>query len=257
MRNKKLEIKNENLEVRNENILTSNFSLLTSHLSPLTSHFLLFILLTTYTLYFSSYTIQRHENLHSYAADLSLIDQPMWNTIHGNGFMEVTWGENQQPRWAEHFEPILIPLAALFWLWPDVKILLIAQTLALALGAIPVYWLARDHLKEMGDLPATLAALGMVTLYLLSPHLQAANMADFHADPFVVTPLLLAFWYARQQHWPRMWLWAIIAMITKEPLPTLTAMLGVWLIIEQIKSPHPNPLPLGEGVNLPLIFDWG
>ena len=255
MRNKKLEIKNENLEVRNENFLTSNFSLLTSHLSPLTSHFLLFILLTTYTVYFSSYTIQRHENLHSYAADLSLIDQPMWNTIHGNGFMEVTWGENQQPRWAEHFEPILIPLSALFWLWPDVQILLIIQTLALALGAIPVYWLAHDHLKEMGDLPATLTALGMVTIYLLSPHLQAANMADFHADPFVVTPLLLAFWYARQQHWPRMWLWAIIAMTTKEPLPTLTAMLGVWLIIEQIKSPHPNPLPLGEGAKLPSL--WG
>jgi uncharacterized membrane protein len=74
--------------------------------------------------------------------------------------------------------------------------------------------------------------LAFTLTYLLYPHLQAANIADFHADPFVVTPLLFAFWYATQKRWRWMWIWAVIALSTKETMPTLTAMLGVWLLVE-------------------------
>ncbi len=208
---------------------------------------LLALLITTYAAYFSWYTINRHNTLNSYAADLSLIDQPMWNTVRGpGGFMELTWDGQQQPRLAEHFEPILIPLALLFLLWDEVRILLIAQSLALALGALPVYWIARYQLTisnptspippPQSPIPSpqphlpSWAALAFAGVYLLSPHLQAANIADFHADSFVVTPLLFAFWYATQKRWSWMWVWAIVAMLTKETLPTLTAMLGLWLL---------------------------
>jgi len=109
------------------------FTRLVSYLPNL----ILFLMITTYALYFSWYTINRHNTLNSYAADLSLIDQPMWNTVPGPGeFMELTWGDRQQPRLAEHFEPILVPLALLFFGWDDVRILLIAQSVALALGAL-------------------------------------------------------------------------------------------------------------------------
>lgn len=204
-------------------------------------HLILVLMIIIYALYFSWYTINRHNTLNSYAADLSLIDQPMWNTVLGpGGFMELTWDDRQQPRLAEHFEPILVPLALLFFGWDDVRVLLIAQSIALALGALPVYWIARSQLTTFTRPPnppanpspftiPTWSALVFAGVYLLSPHLQAANIADFHADPFVVTPLLFAFWYASQKRWGWMWLWALVAMATKETLPTLTAMLGVWL----------------------------
>jgi len=223
--------------------------------TPTKSQLLLWLLVALYSGYFSWYTINRHNTLNSYAADLSLIDQPMWNTARGpGGFMELTWGNRQQPRLAEHFEPVLVPLSLLFWLWDDVRILLIAQSVALALGALPVFWIARNQFSipnptplRYGDYssqfsngkktqPSTFnlqlsewAGLALAAVYLLAPHLQAANIADFHADPFVVTPLLLAFWYASQRRWGWMWLWAVIIMLTKETLPTLSAMLGFWL----------------------------
>ncbi len=208
--------------------------------------FLLALLITAYAVYFSAYTINRHNTLHSYTADLSLIDQPMWNTIIGPGdFMELTWGSQQQPRLAEHFEPILAPLALLFFLWDNVCILLIAQSIALALGAIPLYWVAKKQLSIVNcqlsivNSPFTIhnsqfpswAALAFAAVYLLYPHLQAANIADFHADPFVVTPLLFAFWYATQKRWGWMWFWALVVLAAKETLPTLAAMLGLWLIV--------------------------
>ena len=244
-------------------VLRVHNSLFTIHYSqfPIPS-LLLALLILTYAGYFSWYTLNRHNTLNSYAADLSLIDQPMWNTVLGPGyFMEQTWGDRQQPRLAEHFEPILVPLALLFFLWDDVRILLIAQSIALALGALPVYWIARHQLSMSNyqlskpdqksiiqsqklpddNSPFTIhhslftiphwSALIFAAVYLLSPHLQAANIADFHADPFVVTPLLFAFWYASQRRWLWLWFWAIVAMTTKETLPTLTAMLGVWLLL--------------------------
>ncbi len=105
---------------------------------------ILALIIIAYALYFSWYALNRHNTLNSYAADLSLIDQPMWNTVSGS-FMELTWGNRQQPRLAEHFEVILLPLSLLFFLWDDVRILLIAQSLALALGALPVFWIARHQ----------------------------------------------------------------------------------------------------------------
>ncbi|MCB0172725.1 MAG: DUF2079 domain-containing protein [Anaerolineae bacterium] len=241
----------------------------TQFLSKLTlPRLLLASLIILYTLYFSWYSINRHNTLNSYAADLSLIDQPMWNTIIGpGGFMEQTWGSRQQPRLAEHFEPILIPLALLFFIWDNVRILLMAQSLALALGALPVFWIAQHQFTQIlpqltnthpppnhslfiihhSSFPAWIA-LVFATAYLLSPHLQAANIADFHADPFVVTPLLFAFWYAGQKHWGWMWLWAAVAMLTKETLPPLIAMLGLYLLLEYV---HPKQFqsPRTQGAN--------
>ncbi|MCL4301886.1 MAG: DUF2079 domain-containing protein [Anaerolineae bacterium] len=227
--------------------LPSNLRL-TPHASRLTLHLpslLLALFILAYAVYFSWYSINRHNTLHSYAADLSLIDQPMWNTVLGPGeFMELTWGDQQQPRLAEHFEPILAPLALLFFLWDDVRILLIAQSIALALGALPVFWIAKQQLTinnwqltvDNSQSPSW-AALTFAAAYLLFPPLQAANIADFHADPFVVTPLLFAFWYATERRWGWMWFWAIIAMAAKETLPPLTAMLGLWLVTTADRRP--------------------
>ncbi len=225
-------------------------------------HILLTLFILIYAIYFSWYTINRHNTLNSYMADLSLIDQPMWNTVLGPGyFMELTWGDHQQPRLAEHFEPILVPLALLFFLRDDVRILLIAQSVALALGALPLFWIARQQLSKISALTRSSSsgqalppsafnwiALVFAAVYLLSPHLQAANIADFHADPFVVTPLLFAFWYASLQRWGWMWLWAIVAMATKETLPTLMAMLGLWLLIVAIRR-RPTTGPNETEVN--------
>jgi uncharacterized membrane protein len=202
---------------------------------------LLASLVLGYLLFFSAYTLRRHAAFQTFAADLSYIDQPMWNTLHGR-FLERTMDDRQVSRVAEHFEPILLPLALVFYAWDDVRALLILQTAALALGALPVYWIAR---RQLATLPAPvsrrsgLLALAFVLVYLMFPALQAANVADFHADPFVVAPLLFAFWYASQRRYAAMWAWAVAAMLVKENLPTLTFMLGLYLLFSR-ESPTPT-----------------
>jgi uncharacterized membrane protein len=200
---------------------------------------LLWVAICAYALFFSAFTIQRHATLNTYAADLSYIDQPMWNTMHGR-FLERTLGAVQAPRVAEHLELILLPLSLVYLVWPDVRAMLILQSLALAIGALPVFWIARRTFRGLtaagqegvgrDGVRAEWLALAFSVAYLLSAPLQAANVADFHADPFVVAPLLFAFWYGTERRWRAMWLWALLVMAAKENLPTLTAMLGLVLI---------------------------
>lgn len=193
---------------------------------------LVWLFILAYTLFFSAYALQRHATLNSHAADLSFIDQPMWNTLHGR-FLERTMDARQVSRVAEHLEPIILPIALVYLVWDDVRAILIIQSLALALGALPLYWIARgalNHVWPDGGRAAWLA-LPFVVAFLLFPALQAANLADFHADPFVVAPWLFAFWYASQQRFRAMWAWALIAMLVKETLPPLMFMLGLYLAL--------------------------
>ena len=92
---------------------------------------LLWLLILAYTIFFSVYSLQRHATFNTFAADLSYIDQPMWNTLQGR-FLERTLDERQAPRVAEHFEPIIVAIALVFYVWDDVQAILIIQTAALA-----------------------------------------------------------------------------------------------------------------------------
>ncbi len=184
----------------------------------------LWLLILSYVAFFSAYSLQRHATFNTYAADLSYFDQPMWNTLHGR-FMERTLQDRQVPRMTDHFEPILVPLSLIYLLWNSAGALLVVQTLALALGALPIYWIARRALSS------PCLALAFPAAYLLFPSLQAANLADFHADPLIVTPLLFAFWYATERRYRPMWAWALVAMLVKENLPALTFMLGFYLLL--------------------------
>src|SRR5690606_15088636 len=76
------------------------------------------------------------------ADDLSNIDQVVWNSWHGDLLIRTT-GTRQLPRYGEHLEPIWIALGPLFFIWNDVKVLLLVQTLAISAGALPSFWLGR------------------------------------------------------------------------------------------------------------------
>lgn len=206
----------------------SRFGRLTSRISL--PGLLVLVMLLAYVGYFSALSLQRHATLNSYAADLSFIDQPMWNTLHGR-FLERTLDARQVSRVAEHFEPIVLAVALIFTVWDDVGAILIVQTVVLALGALPVYWIARREFSErthhrLGEWVPPVFAF----VYLMFPALQAANVADFHADPFIVAPLLFAFWYATERRYLALWVWATLALLVKENLPTLVFMLGLFLL---------------------------
>ena len=72
--------------------------------------------------------------------------QAVWSTAHGRPleFTEGSTGE-QMVRLGRHVDPILAALAPLWIAVPSPLTLAGLQILAVALGALPVFWLGRRH----------------------------------------------------------------------------------------------------------------
>ena len=115
--------------------------------------------------------------------------QTVWNTAHGH-FLQMTSGDGVQiSRLAAHFDPILAAFAPLWWIWPSPEMLLVVQAIAVALGALPVFWLARKHLGSER------AGLGFALVYLLYPATEWLTLNEFHPVALACPFLLFAFWY--------------------------------------------------------------
>lgn len=171
--------------------------------------------------FFATLAVLRHRAFESGRFDLGNMTQAVWSTAHGDVLSVTDVHGEQISRLGAHFDPILAAFAPLWWLWPSPELLLVAQAAAVAAGAIPLFLLARRHLRER-------EAAAVAVAYLLFPPVQWLTVSDFHPVA-LATPLLLLAWLFldEQELWPFA-LTAAAAIATKEHLGLAVAGLGVW-----------------------------
>ncbi len=192
----------------------------------------LLLLVALYIGYFGMYSITLHDAQRTHARDLGNMDQPIWNTLQGRILEETRADGRQATRLTDHVEPFFILVAFSFLLWDDVRMLLLVQTILIALGAVPVYWLARDRFMSPDD-PNAGQWMGVLfaAVYLLFPALEAANLTEFHAAPLAVPFLLGAYYFGRRGSVLGFWVASLLALSTKEEISLLLFLLGVYLTV--------------------------
>ena len=157
--------------------------------------------------------------------DLGNMLQAVWSTAHGRPLDVTELGGDQITRLGAHVDPILVAFAPLWWLWPSPTMLLVVQAAVVALGALPIYWLGRKHLES--DWAGALCGLA----YLTYPAVQWLALDEFHPVALACPLLAFAFWYLEED---RLWMFvpfAVLAALTKEEIPFVLGMLGVWYAI--------------------------
>ncbi len=181
-----------------------------------------FILL--YILTFIWLAILRHLSFNSSGFDLGIYDQVVWNTLHGRPFFYTTTG---QPllHLSNHASPILLLVAPFYLIYSGPEMLLFLQTVAIGLGGLPLFWLAREKLQS------DFAALSLLLAYLLFPSLQIVNLWDFHPPVLAVGFFMGAFYCLVKRKWSWFLVFAILAMLCKEQLPLQVAFLGLAAIV--------------------------
>ena len=95
---------------------------------------------------FGALSMLRHRAFETGRFDLGNMVQAVWSTAHGHPLRVTNLRGEQALRLGAHLDPVLVLFAPLWWLWPSPDLLLVVQAIALALGALPVYWLGRKHL---------------------------------------------------------------------------------------------------------------
>jgi uncharacterized membrane protein len=183
---------------------------------------LLWTAVGAYAVGFSALSVLRQRSFVTGRFDLGNMTQAVWSTAHGHLLEITTLRGDQLSRLGVHVDPILGLLAPLWWVWPSPDMLLVTQTVAIALGAIPVYRLAR---RQLGS---ERAALGFALTYLLYPPVQWLTIDEFHPIA-LATPLLLWGIDLLDRGRPIAFAGvALLAVATKEEVGLVVALLAVW-----------------------------
>jgi uncharacterized membrane protein len=188
---------------------------------------LLWAAISAYACGFGALSILRYRSFNAGRFDLGNMTQAVWATAHGHPLTVTSLQGEQVSRLGSHVDPILVVFAPLWWLWPSPSMLLAAQAVAIALGALPVFWLARKHLGSEH------AALGFALAYLLYPAVQWLTLSEFHPVALACPLLLAAFWYLDEDRLVPFAVFAGLAALTKEEIPLVIAGMGVWYALSR------------------------
>ncbi|MDM8521362.1 DUF2079 domain-containing protein [Anaerolineales bacterium HSG6] len=201
-------------------------------------HLLLAVLIASFALFFSTLALQQHATFQTNGLDLGNVDQTLWNTAHGR-FLQFSLMWPIESRLALHVEPILLVFVPFYWLnLGGPTLLLVSQASFVALGAWPLYLIARHELLGRGDASSKRRTVFLPYLclifplvYLLLPTLESAVLFDFHAVTLAPTFILLA-WYALLKRWDKRFiLFIMLTMACKEDMPLLIGMLGLYIAL--------------------------
>ena len=176
---------------------------------------------------FAALSVLRNDAFSTGRFDLGNMVQAVWSTAHGHPLRVTDLHGDQISRLGAHVDPILVLFAPLWWVWPSASMLLTAQALAVGLGALPVFWLARKHLGSPR------AGLGFALVYLLYPATEWLTLNEFHPVALATPLLLLAFWFLDEDRLLPFALFAVAAAVCKEEIPFVLAGFGVWYAVSR------------------------
>jgi uncharacterized membrane protein len=132
---------------------------------------------------------------------------------------------DQISRLAAHGDPTLVLFAPLWWIWPSPNMLLAVQAVVIALGAVPVFLLARKHLASPR------AGLGFALAYLLYPATGWLTLNEFHPVALATPLLLFALWYLDEDRLLPFAVFAVAASACKEEIALVVAGFGIWYAV--------------------------
>lgn len=186
----------------------------------------LFIFILLYILYFSVASFLRYDNFYTGRFDLGNMDQTVWNTINGRIFQMTDPNATETvSRLNFHSDFILILISPLYLIWSNPKMLLLLQTMVLGSGALFVFLIAKELLKEKN------LALTFSLLFLLNPSVQFTNLYDFHAVALGTTLLLATFYFFIKKSYILFLFFALLSGFSKEEIWVIVSLFGLALVL--------------------------
>jgi uncharacterized membrane protein len=196
--------------------------------------YLVALLALGFVVYFSAYLFALHDAYQTSAEDLGIMDQALWNTLHGAPLHQTICNNltdtnclGDVSRLAIHFEPLLFPIALLYVVAPSPKTLLFFQALVVASGAFPAYWIALRRLQS------PLAGIAFAIVYLLYPALDSAVTSSFHAVTLSAAFIMFALYFMLTRSNVGLFVACLLAIATKEEVPLDVAMIGLSVALLQ------------------------
>lgn len=181
------------------------------------------LLVVAYAALFSFFAIRQHHALGTHTFDLGIYDNLFWNTLQGR-WLASTFVRSGT-HLSAHFDPIIVLLSPIYALNPRAETLLVLQSVWLALGAIPLFILAKRKLESPW------LGVALVLVYLLYPALHGVNLYDFHTLA-LAGPVLIAVVAALEVGALRVyWFFFALALSVREDIPLILVGVGLYALL--------------------------
>lgn len=178
----------------------------------------LFVLIGAYIALFLTLSLLRYANFRASNFDTAIFGQAVWLLSRFKAPVSTIRGMNL---FGDHMAPVLFFLVPLYWIKGNIPALLTVQTIALGLGALPLYLLARDKLESRG------LGLAVAAAYLVYPALEHMNLFDFHPETIGLAFILFAFLAIDRKKTGWFYVCCIGAAFCKEDMALAVLVLGI------------------------------
>src|SRR3989442_343443 len=126
----------------------------------------------------------------------------------------------------DHFHPILMAIAPLYWIWNDARVLLLVQAALLAVAGIPIFWWAQ---RRLGLWPAIL----FMCAYLSFWGILSGVVFDFHHIAFAVPAVSFALYAVLTRNDRLFWAMLAVGLLTRENVALTFPALGIFIVLVQ------------------------
>jgi len=169
---------------------------------------------------------QLYFGLHVPHGDSAMYEEHLWNVTHGKGFRSYL--DDGRLFLGEHVQVVHLLLAPLYWLWPSHLLLELCESLALACGAIPVYWMTRRH---SGSARWAVLLAGAYLLYLPLHFLDVSiDVKTFRPTSFGVPAMLFALDQMERRRFKTMLVFLLLGLSAKEDYAVILSCVGLWML---------------------------
>ncbi|MDP3724270.1 MAG: DUF2079 domain-containing protein [bacterium] len=182
-------------------------------------------MLVVVSFFYTWVALANHTHFQTFAFDLGVYDQLIWK--YSQGLPAVSSMLDNRPAFAIHFQPFFILLAPIFWLWNDVRALLIVQSVVLVAAAYPLFLLGRSILKH--ELLAASVAISYVFYFAT----QYTAFSDFHTDAFIPLFLAAAVLFAHKKRMIGYWVMVMLLLLLKEWVGFLMIAVGIVFLLQR------------------------
>ncbi len=169
------------------------------------------------------YAVINHNLFRTSNYDLGLYDQGLW--LISRGLYPYSSGSGRHII-GNHAAIILYPLSMLYYLWSDVRLLLVFQVAMTALGVVPIYMIAKAHGHRLLGVLVSL-------VYLTHPATHNANLVDFHPDTLAATALFFVLWGIDRRRWLIVIVCCLVMLACKDNFALIVACIGGWLLLHR------------------------
>lgn len=179
--------------------------------------------------FYAGYSLIQYWHYRQFGGDLGIFDQAArsyahFQPPHAPLLRATSPSDPGALQIQDHFTPILVLLAPLYWIHDGAANLLVAQGVLFALALPPLWLLAR---RQLGVAAAYLVVLA----YAVAWPLQESADFDFHESAFAVPLMMWMFERANAGRWRQSLIPAALLLLVKEDMDLVVAAFGVVMVV--------------------------